>query len=147
MNRGELAAMGFRETSSGWVKDSSKKPGTPGRPRKTRGRVSAVNGPESRMNKLEQKYSEHLDSLLQGGGIIRWDFEPEKLRLANRTWYAPDFRVILPGGEIEWHEVKGFWEDDARVKIKVAAECHPYRFKAIQWDRKNKTWKTEHFGK
>jgi hypothetical protein len=34
-------------------------------------------------------------------------------------------------GSLECHEVKGFWADDARVKIKVAAEMYPFRFIAI----------------
>ncbi|MFX6258524.1 DUF1064 domain-containing protein, partial [Acinetobacter baumannii] len=30
------------------------------------------------------------------------------------------------------HEVKGFWTDDARVKIKVAAEQYPLTFLAVK---------------
>jgi hypothetical protein len=30
------------------------------------------------------------------------------------------------------HEVKGFWVDDARVKIKVAADMYPVEFIAIK---------------
>jgi hypothetical protein len=32
---------------------------------------------------------------------------------------------------LEMHEVKGFWQDDARVKIKVAASIYPFRFVAV----------------
>ena len=71
------------------------------------------------MNKTEQRYAFHLAGLRQAGQIARYDFEPVKLRLADRTFYTPDFRVIIPDGTIEFHEVKGFWRDDARVKIKV----------------------------
>ena len=39
---------------------------------------------------------------------------------------------------------KGFWEDDARVKIKVAAEVFPFRFVAIT--RSKDGWKEEDFG-
>lgn len=40
--------------------------------------------------------------------------------MADKTFYSPDF--IVPALDcIEVHEVKGHWEDDARVKIKVAA--------------------------
>lgn len=56
--------------------------------------------------------------------VIR--YEPIKLRLADRTYYTPDFLVIRGDGAVVFHEVKGgFWEDDARVKIKVAAETYP----------------------
>lgn len=35
-------------------------------------------------------------------------------------------------GVLELHEVKGFWSDDARVKIKVAADRFPFRFRAFK---------------
>jgi hypothetical protein len=44
-------------------------------------------------------------------------------------------------GLLELHEVKGGpWQDDARVKIKVAAALYPFRFIAIRaraggWER------------
>ena len=34
-------------------------------------------------------------------------------------------------GLIECHEVKGFWHDDARAKIKIAADLYPFRFLAV----------------
>ena len=33
---------------------------------------------------------------------------------------------------MEMHEVKGYWMDDARAKIKIAAELYPFRFFAIK---------------
>lgn len=91
------------------------------------------------MNNLERAYSNYLEARRKAGEILRWDFEPEKLRLADRTFYTPDFRVIDSEGRIEFHETKGFMRDDAAVKIKVAAEQHPYVFKLVmqkrgQWD-------------
>ena len=85
-------------------------------------------------NKTEARYEAHLEVLKRAGRIVRYDFEPEKFRLADNTFYTPDFRVMLPDGTIEFHEVKGAWaifQDDAKVKIKVAAELHPYRFIAV----------------
>jgi hypothetical protein len=35
-------------------------------------------------------------------------------------------------GQIECHEVKGHWMDDARAKIKIAAEMYPFRFLAVR---------------
>jgi hypothetical protein len=35
-------------------------------------------------------------------------------------------------GSLECIEVKGYWMDDARVKIKVAAEMYPFRFVAAK---------------
>lgn len=87
---------------------------------------------DSDMNRWEQDYANMLEDQRQAGEIRGWEYEPEKLRLAKRTWYTPDFRVVRADGRIEFHEVKGFWRDDARVKIKVAARLHPYRFLAVQ---------------
>ena len=91
------------------------------------------------MNKAEARYALELTKQRQDGVISDWAYEPEKLRLADKTFYTPDFRVILPDGCVEFHEVKVYWkragrvgwEDDARVKIKVAAELHPYVFVAV----------------
>lgn len=96
-----------------------------------------------RMNKLEATYAHLLDSAKRSHVILEWSFEAVKLRLADRTWYTPDFMVINADGIVEFHEVKGFWEDDARVKIKVAAETFPFAFKAKSC--KKGVWKTEEF--
>lgn len=105
-----------------------------------RGRSKKVDG----MNKTEAAYAAHLGLLKHAGEIAWFEFEAIKLRLANRTFYTPDFLVMLSDGELQIHEVKGFWEDDARVKIKVAASMFPIHFLAIQKDGKG--WKVEDFG-
>lgn len=97
----------------------------------------------TKMNQTEQAYANHLKMLYLGGHILKFDFEPEKLRLADNTYYTPDFRVVNREGMIEFHEVKGFWRDDARVKIKVAAEMHPYKFVGII--KKKGSWIYENF--
>lgn len=93
------------------------------------------------MNKTEGKWSKVLDEMMATGAIVRWDFEPEKLRLADGAYYTPDFRVILSDLTIEFHEIKGFMREAAAVRLKVAADQHPYVFKLIRW--KNKQWKVE----
>lgn len=99
------------------------------------------------MNKTEAAYAERLEMLRRAGEVAWWSFEAVKLRLADNTFYTPDFAVMLTGGLIEIHEVKGHWEDDARVKIKVAAEQFPFRFLAVQALPKSKGggWKVETF--
>lgn len=86
------------------------------------------------MNKQEAEYAQLLDSLVGKGELLYWSYESIKLRLADRTWYTPDFFVISADSLIEFHEFKGgFFRDDARVKIKVAAEEFPmFRFKVIK---------------
>jgi len=100
-----------------------------------------------KMNGLEKKYAAYLDIRKVTGEIVDWKFEPLKLKLAPATFYNPDFGVQMPDGRIELQEVKGgHWEDDARVKIKVAAAMFGwFKFVAAQWDKNTKDWKFEEF--
>lgn len=84
------------------------------------------------MNKAEQAYDAHLQQLRHAGEILWYKFEGVKLRLADNTFYTCDFAVLAKDGVLEMHEVKGFWQDDARVKIKVAASIYPFRFVAVR---------------
>ena len=85
------------------------------------------------MNKTEAAYAAHLMEM-QHSGAVQWHvFEGVKLRLADNTFYTPDFCVMTDGNMLEMHEVKGakaIFMDDAKVKIKVAAEMYPFRFVA-----------------
>lgn len=83
-------------------------------------------------NKTEKAYEEMLIAQEFTGEILWHKFECMKLRLADNTFYTPDFAVMRSDGQIECHEVKGHWQDDARVKIKVAADLYPFRFIAAK---------------
>jgi len=86
------------------------------------------------MNKTEAAYANVLELRKKAGEVKRWAFEPMKFRLADKTYYTPDFMVTFED-HLEFHEVKGFWEDDARVKIKVVAEMFPeFLFIAVKKD-------------
>jgi len=76
------------------------------------------------MNQLEQRYATHLSNGMLRGTVAAWWFEPMKLRLADRTYYSPDFLVMKPDGGLELHECKGFMMDDAAVKLKVTASTY-----------------------
>lgn len=84
------------------------------------------------LNKTEAAYERDLRDAQTLGDILWYRFEGLKLRLADNTFYTPDFAVIARDGVLECHEVKGFWRDDARAKIKIAAEMYPFRFKAVK---------------
>lgn len=88
--------------------------------------------PAGTLNKTEQAYQQTLELLKHDGSVVWYRFEGLKLRLADNTFYTPDFAVMRDDGVMECHEVKGFWQDDARVKIKVAADSYPFRFFAIK---------------
>lgn len=104
--------------------------------------------PAGAMNKTEAAYDKHLAEL-QHRGEIKWrKFEGLKFRLADNTFYTPDFAVMAADDTIECHEVKGFWQDDARVKIKVAASLFPVKFVAVRAKAKKHGggWEREEFG-
>ena len=99
------------------------------------------------MNKTEAAYAAMLDQRRTAGEVAWYKFEGLKFRLADNTFYTPDFAVMLAGGALEAHEVKGFWQDDARAKIKIAADMYPLRFVAVQVVPKKDGggWKLEEF--
>ena len=84
------------------------------------------------MNGTEREYAQHLEALKATGCVLWYRFEGLKLRLADNTFYTADFVVLPHTGVLELHEVKGHWQDDARAKIKIAAEQYPMRFIAVQ---------------
>lgn len=98
------------------------------------------------MNKEERAYAAHLAQLQAIGEIAAYRYELLKVRLADNTFYTPDFMVTMPDGVIEMHEVKAYWEkagkvgitDDAAVKIKVAAEITPFRYCLVY--RRSGSW-------
>lgn len=106
-----------------------------------RGRPRHVPG---EMNKTEEAYAAHLALQMAAGQIAWFRFESVKLKLAEKTHLTIDFFVMTAAGDLEAHEVKGFWEEDARVKVKVAAEMYPFRFMAVQ-RAPGGGWKTEVF--
>ena len=99
------------------------------------------------MNKTEEAYAKHLQNLQHAGQVAWYKFEGVKLRLADNTFYSPDFAVMLASGEMEMHEVKCFWQDDARAKIKIAADLYPFRFVAVKVKAKKDGggWAVEEF--
>jgi len=99
------------------------------------------------MNKTEQAYAAALELRRHAGEVAWFKFEGLKFRLADNTFYTPDFAVMLANGALEAHEVKGHWEDDARAKIKIAADMYPLRFMAVQVQSKKAGggWKIEEF--
>lgn len=97
-----------------------------------RTRARAKQKPKGEMNSTESLYAEQLIARKLSGEIIDFGFERIKFRLADLTYYTPDFDVQMADGTIELHEVKAatskgvvLVEDDAKVKIKVAAALFP----------------------
>jgi len=94
------------------------------------------------MNQLERRYAERLKADPE---IWVFFFQALKFRMADNTWYTPDFVVILKTGVMEVHETKGYWEEDARVKWKTVADMYPFPFVAITWEKKE--WVFERYNR
>lgn len=104
------------------------------------------------MSGLEKRYLKFLDAEKAAGRVHEFRFEGIRLKLADLTYYTPDFYVLYPDGGIEMLEVKGSWkapnQDKSRVKVKVAAEQYPeFKFVAITEIPKKKGggWDREEF--
>lgn len=99
------------------------------------------------MNKTESEYYQYLKTLERANEILWFKFEGLKFKLADNTTYTPDFVVMNKDRLIELHEVKGYWMDDARVKIKVVADMYPFKFMAIKKRTKKQGggWEIEEF--
>lgn len=83
------------------------------------------------MNKTEKRRAIELEAERRTGAIAAWSYEKITLKLADDTRYTPDFFVVEADGMIRFEETKGFWRDDAKVKIKVAAAQFPFRFVSL----------------
>ena len=97
----------------------------------------------SKMNKTETRYAQYLELQKRGGAILWYKFEGIRLKLANGAWFKPDFAVLHCNGTLEFREIKGYWREAARVRIKVAADLYPFKFVAIKDD--GGMWQVEKF--
>jgi hypothetical protein len=87
-----------------------------------RGRSKRLPG---QMNVMEKAYqATFLEPAFMAGEVLWYAYEPMKLKLAPNTFLTPDFGVMLASGEMQFRETKGFMEDDAAVKLKVAADIY-----------------------
>jgi hypothetical protein len=102
------------------------------------------------MNDTEAEYLRTvLEPRRATGEILDIRFEEVKFRLADNTYYTPDFFVTTPQG-FEVHEVKGRWEDDARVKWKTVADMLWFFLFFAAMKRRKKDgggWSIEEYGK
>lgn len=87
---------------------------------------------QGQMNGTEKEYAIFLEAEKQRGAILWYRFEGIKLRLADNTFLTVDFAVMDRSGVLEMHEVKGFMQEDANVKLKVAADMYPFEFYLVR---------------
>jgi hypothetical protein len=92
-------------------------------------------------SQTEARYADVLISLVQGGMLAQWWYEPARLWLAPKTTYTPDFLLHFHGhGPLVFVEIKGAWiRPNALVKPKIAARLYPmFRFTLVTW--KDQAW-------
>lgn len=99
-------------------------------------------------NKTEAAYEDNvLKPALHAGEILWYKFEGIKLKLAGNTFLTVDYAVLPRSGVVELHDVKGHrrvYMDDAKVKMKVAAEAYPFVFKVCFAPKKRgDAWEVE----
>lgn len=84
------------------------------------------------MNATEARFANYLRGLEITGEILWWRHEGIKLQLADNTTLNVDFNVMYADGLLVMIDVKGakaIIEEDAKVKMKVAAEQFPFVFR------------------
>jgi hypothetical protein len=103
---------------------------------------------KGKMNKTEAAYAQILAARKHDGTIQDWKFHAIRVRLADNTFYEPDFLVLAADGQIEIHECKGSFTTQAgQTKVKLCAEVLPW-FRVIKVSRqKNGEWTTQEFNK
>ena len=102
--------------------------------RRSNNRIRGFAGPK--MTRIESQWADELElsrlslrnannvTALAITGVVAWTFEAIKLRLANGTFYTPDFTVNVERcpRHVQFHEVKGpYAQEDAKIKFKMAA--------------------------
>jgi hypothetical protein len=77
----------------------------------------------------EANYARFLNTLIARGDVVSWEYEPktfvfESIKRGTRA-YTPDFKIALPGGTHEWHEVKGWMDQPSRTRLSRMAKFFP----------------------
>lgn len=76
----------------------------------------------------EHNYALYLNFLKANGDIAEWEYEAEFFEFPvkkGNKFYTPDFKVTLPSGAVEYHEVKGYMNRDSQVKLNRMRRHYP----------------------
>ena len=98
------------------------------------------------LNKTEERFAQWLELERHAGKVQWWRFEGIKLMLAKNTSITVDFGVLPDTGILTMIDVKGskaMVTDDARAKMKIAAELYPFVFKLAYPRAKGEGWEIE----
>jgi hypothetical protein len=77
----------------------------------------------------EANYARYLNFLINKGGIIKWEFEPDTFEFHNikrgNRFYTPDFKITNLDLVIEYHEIKGYMDASSKTKLRRMAKYYP----------------------
>lgn len=77
----------------------------------------------------EANYARYLNHLIDVGAILSWAFESKAFVfdgvVSGVCTYTPDFEVVTSDGSTEWHEVKGWMDENSKIRIARMAEYYP----------------------
>ena len=105
------------------------------------------------MNANEAAFAKVLEEWKARGDILHYGYESVQLILAPRTTLLLDFHVIEADGTFVFYECKAGMrngkyrvEEDANVKMKLAAEKFPYLKMVVTWVHKTYARKYKEIG-
>ena len=79
-------------------------------------------------SRWEANWARYLRWLVELGEIWGWQFEPDTFRFPVKrgsVFYTPDFKVVNRDGSVEYHEVKGWFDQVSRTKLNRMRIHHP----------------------
>jgi hypothetical protein len=80
-------------------------------------------------SKWEANYAYFLEWQKLQNIILEWDHEPITFWFKGIkrgvVSYLPDFKVVMPDGSVEFHEIKGWMDKRSATKIKRMSKYHP----------------------
>ncbi|MBR8344678.1 hypothetical protein [Burkholderia ambifaria] len=81
-----------------------------------------------------EAYGALLATMRSIGRVLWFRANPIKLRLADETYYCPNFAVMVASGHLEMHHVIDAANNEPLTTVKIAAEQFPFRFVAVHRD-------------
>lgn len=79
-------------------------------------------------SRWEANWARYLNFLKARGEIAEWSYEPDTFEFPIKRgtrFYTPDFKVTLPDGSVEYHEVKGWMTPESKTRVRRMAKYHP----------------------
>lgn len=78
-----------------------------------------------------EAYGEFLAVRRCAGDVLWFRAQPIELRLADETYYGPNFAVMVASGHLEMHHVVDAAKNESLTTVKIAAEQFPFRFVVV----------------